>query len=204
MRMIDVSGEVFGRLTVVGESAKRGRVRRIDCVCKCGTLVTVDLSNLRRGFTQSCGCLHREITSENTSTHRLSKSITYVSWQAMHARCSNSNLKSYQRYGAKGVVVCDQWASFEAFLADMGERPGEEYSIDRFPDTTGNYEPSNCRWATRIEQARNKTSNRVIEFDGLTVSLIEHCERRSLSYKTVHQRLRRGASIESALSKPTP
>ncbi|MBB3258206.1 hypothetical protein F4827_003074 [Paraburkholderia bannensis] len=98
----------------------------------------------------------------------------YSIWCAMKARCHRVGSSGYEKYGAKGISVCDRWRhSFEDFLVDMGPRPGPEYSIDRFPDCNGNYEPGNCRWATLLEQANNKTTNRLIELDGATKTLAQ-------------------------------
>lgn len=90
-------------------------------------------------------------------------SLTYSSWQMMKSRCNNSNYPYYEQYGGVGIAVCERWNSFENFLADMGERPGLEYSIDRHPNKTGNYEPTNCRWATRHQQSLNRKSTRPVK-----------------------------------------
>jgi hypothetical protein len=96
-------------------------------------------------------------------------SPTYSSWQMMKSRCQNPNFPSYEEYGKRGVLVCERWQVFENFLADMGERPSLDYSIDRFPDKTGKYEPGNCRWATRRQQNLNRKSTRPVRCsDGRT------------------------------------
>lgn len=113
--------------------------------CDCGVVKDVSGNNLRRGTQKSCGCLIR--------THDLSRSRTYKSWQMMRQRCTNPKFRSYAYCGAKGVSVCERWERFENFVADMGERP-DGMSIDRI-DPFGNYEPTNCRWATRAQQDAN-------------------------------------------------
>lgn len=95
---------------------------------------------------------------------------TYATWQAMRTRCLNSDASNYERYGGRGITICERWNSFESFLADMGERPSLDHSIDRYPNTDGNYEPKNCRWATWDQQATNQrdslTEGEVLEVLG--------------------------------------
>jgi hypothetical protein len=119
----------------------------------------------------------------------------------MIQRCENPNNRSYHHYGARGVRVCDRWHSFEDFLADMGERPPFKESIDRI-DGNGDYEPGNCRWATRTEQNNNKSTNRWIEYCGKRMRFMEAVALSGLKRLTVHQRIKRGWSIEDALSRP--
>ena len=148
MKKLDLTGKRFGRLTAVCEGERlSGRVAWM-CVCECGGTAHVSRSNLTSGTVKSCGCLWREsITSHGHATNG-NQSRTYNSWVMMHRRCKDSR-KNYEH-----VSVCDRWATFENFLADMGERPPHT-SIDRI-DPYGNYEPSNCRWATRSEQNSNQ------------------------------------------------
>jgi hypothetical protein len=124
--------------------------------CNCGVEKKVQLSKLTRAKypTRSCGC-------ENPSrrTHGLSRTPEYTAWLMMQRRCSDASYESYYNYGGRGISVCERWtSSFENFLEDMGLRPGPNYSLDR-KDNNGNYEPSNCRWATELEQAHNTSQN---------------------------------------------
>jgi len=131
----------------------------------------------------------------HTRTGRVSKE--YRSWAHMINRCHCPTNQDYHRYGGKGIRVCDRWRrSFADFLADVGPAPSPKHSIDRI-DSNGNYEPSNCRWATQIEQLRNRSSTILV--DGL--SLREVCRERGIPHNTVYARLKAGAPLELALSR---
>lgn len=169
---MNLVGQRFTRLRVEAAAGTDKRNNTLwRCVCECGQQITVKGSRLRAGSTRSCGCLARDLSSERLKrdllgnesrlTHghnRPSKggaSPTYQTWTAMLARCRNPGAANYPNYGGRGITACDRWAtSFEAFLADMGERP-DGHTLDRI-DAEGNYEPGNCRWATQAQQAKNR------------------------------------------------
>jgi hypothetical protein len=161
MKPVDLTGQRFGRLVVKKLAGTQGTKRTWLCQCECGRKLIVTGSNLRTGNTNSCGCLHREHAIErgrNSRTHgnwtNGRASPTYRSWRSMHDRCKHPYMNGFEYYGGRGISVCDSWKYFETFLSDMGERPAG-HSLDRInPD--GNYEPNNCRWATRLEQRHNR------------------------------------------------
>jgi hypothetical protein len=126
----------------------------------------------------------------------------YFTWQSMIQRCKNPNSVQYPRYGGRGISVCEQWNEFAVFLRDMGERPSPGHSIDRFPDKNGNYEPGNCRWATRKEQGRNTRQNRLITIKGETRCLIEWAEHIGINKGTITSRLDRGWDEVAAILTP--
>jgi len=154
----DISGQRFGRLTAQWPAGKSKYGTQWLCSCDCGGLTVVFLNNLGRHAT-SCGCFRREVTGKKNfkhgHTHNAKPSLTWRSWSSMLQRCENPNHKFFRNYGGRGITVCERWHTFENFLADMSERP-VGLTLDRYPDKNGNYEPGNCRWATRQQQAKNK------------------------------------------------
>lgn len=125
-------------------------------------------------------------------------SLTYASWDAMVMRCVNPKNIGYAHYGGRGVLVCERWRKFENFLEDMGERPSKEHQLER-EDNDGNYEPGNCRWATRKEQARNRRSNLRLTLNGVTRTAVEWSEELGVSLNTIAKRKSRGWSDTDAL-----
>ena len=155
---IDITGTTFGRLIAVKLAPRGTHHRRWLCRCSCGNDVVVHQPNLRSGATQSCGCLMSETSRRQglqNATHGMCETASYKRWTAMRQRCQNAKHPAFKNYGGRGITVCKQWdESFEQFHADIGDAP-KGLSLDRI-DNDGNYEPSNCRWATRSEQQSNQ------------------------------------------------
>lgn len=195
-----IPGERFGRLLVTSADGK-GRV----CVCDCGTALRVAHSyQLKSGNTRSCGCLRKEVARATRLRHGATSGRSYTraysAWQGMIQRCSNPNNEKWSRYGGRGIQVCERWIhSFEAFLSDMGD-PAEGLSLDRI-DNDGPYSAENCRWASDLAQARNKSTNRILTAGGVSKTLAEWAVDLGLSRRTIATRLRLGWPVERALSR---
>ena len=158
-KILDLSGRRFGRLVVLEPLARRssnGSVRW-QCRCDCGNVGDHKRDDLLSGGSESCGCLRRELLQKRMRTHGLSKTPMYKVWGGIIQRCENPNDQNFKWYGGKGIRICKRWRnSFEAFLADVGERPGPGLTIDRIEARLG-YRPGNIRWATAGEQRENAT-----------------------------------------------
>lgn len=179
------------------------RYRRWACRCDCGSKVMVRTENLRNGDTKSCGCYVLDVLRDRALTHGETRNRRptreYNIWVLMLGRCRNPNNPRYARYGGRGIVVCPRWLNFENFIADMGRSPSPQHSIDRI-DNDGNYEPTNCRWATLSEQAQNRGDAWWIEFGGERMKARDWARRLGVAYGTLESRRRRGLSGADLLS----
>lgn len=190
--------ELYGRLTVL---RKTDRPSYYECACSCGNLKVVRAGHLKSGATQSCGCIRGEVSRTRnvaSAKHGMHSSPTYASWQSMRTRCLNERSDNFSRYGGRGIKICAEWDSFQAFMDDMGERP-EGSTLDRI-ETDGDYTPSNCRWATMKVQENNKRNNVLVEHDGKTMTISQWADESGLPYHTIRARLRMGWPPSEALT----
>lgn len=200
------SGEAFGLWTV--EETTTPFQEYVQCICSCGKRRHVRRYALLSGSSASCGHTRdasiRNVGFENRQHGEsgIMASAEYRTWQAMIQRCTNPNAMCYQNYGGRGITVCARWRhSFEAFLEDMGRKPSAKHSIDRI-DNDGPYEPANCKWSTRVEQARNSRASRRIVFNGATRSLADIADEFAIPHQRLRERIDAGWSIEDAISLP--
>jgi len=203
-KLIDLTGKTFGRLTVVERSFSPRRSRTIwICRCTCGQESDVISKHLVSGHTRSCGCLCKERTREANTIHGnagIRMTPEYRSWRGLKERCQQVGNPAYNAYGGRGVTVCERWDNFESFLADMGPCPSG-MSIDRI-DNNGNYSPSNCRWADRKTQCRNRRSNRLLTIGDTTASIAEWSEKIGIKPGTLSYRICHGWTPEEAIRTP--
>lgn len=207
MPMRDLTGETFGTLTVI-ELAARGTRKAPNavwrCRCECGSVRELQGNQLTGGYTRSCGCRRGEniraaITKHGHTTGR--GSAEYRTWSGILRRCHNPKDRTYVKYGARGITVCDRWReSFETFYADMGPKPTPEHSLDRIDNAAG-YSPENCRWATYRVQARNRSNSHMVTAYGETMCLADWAARYGVTSQTIANRLKSGWAPEDAVSK---
>lgn len=197
----DLTGFRFGKLVVTGRKVANGRGYWI-CKCDCGNETTARTDSLKTGHTSSCGCVGRIKRQEALRTHGCWGTRLYNIWHCMIQRCTNPTASSYVRYGGRGINVCTEWRnSFEAFC-DWAIENGysDDLSIDRI-DVNGNYEPSNCRWATMGEQANNRRTSNTITFKGETHTLADWAKITGIRRSTLVSRIASGWEIERVLSE---
>lgn len=200
----DWSGRKFGMWTVLFLDSRTPRgVKMWMCECECGKRKPVSATSLPSGSSRSCGCDRDRKTIERSYKHggamRGDMSPEYKAWRDMMKRCFQKNFHHYPAYGGRGITVCERWREASNFIADIPKKPVGKFSLDRI-DFNGNYEPGNVRWATDHEQSRNKRSNRMLTFDGVTLCLKDMAERFGFREHVVRKRLNRGWSVESALT----
>jgi len=201
-RFLDLTGIKFGRLEALSiDYSKNTKYIYWLCKCDCGKKVSVKNYNLLSGNTKSCRCLSILTNKENKTNikHGLSRSKEYKTWCGMKTRCYNPNDSYYNRYGGRGIKVCGRWLnSFENFLEDMGKRPSPKHSIDRI-NNDGDYEPSNCKWATGVEQIRNRSISTWVEVFGENKPLFSWAKELNIKPATLAWRIRQGKKIENMI-----
>ncbi len=172
-----------------------------ECKCDCGNRSLVPSYNLTSGNTKSCGCIGKNVLGNATRTHGKSDTAEYNTWLRMKQRCNDPNCERYPRYGGRGIKICSRWQVFENFFQDMGPKPSPIYSIERV-NNDGDYDPSNCKWATRDEQYSNTSRNVFFEFGGVVKTMMQWCRHYNICEGTVRRRIKLGWSPDVAFSKP--
>jgi hypothetical protein len=205
MIRIDLTGHVFGRLTVVSFSHKDKSGHSCwHCKCECGKEIIVSFGQLKQGITRSCGCLRREMASINNSKHGDShggkQSRLYRIWMGMRSRCNNPHSKDFYLYGKRGIAVCESWDAYENFRDwALSKGYNNKLSIDRVDSNLG-YSPDNCRWVNNLIQANNKRNNLLITAFGETRTISDWGRVLGIRATTIRLRFHKGYSPEEALS----
>ncbi|MBU3102951.1 hypothetical protein [Clostridium gasigenes] len=205
VKKINLNGKAFGRLIVIKLDHKNENGTYWLCKCECGNEKVIkgtSLLNKDKG-TKSCGCLTKETCSKNlpahrNASHRMSKTNFYGVWNTMVMRCTNPNSKSYERYGVKGILVCERWRAFQNFYDDMFLTYKKGLSIDRINGSKGYYF-ENCRWVDSKVQANNTKSNHILKYKGISYTLSQASENFNIPYDTLKRRIYKGWSISEAI-----
>lgn len=193
-------GTTFGNLLVIGISHVSDKQVYYRCACSCGNETACTGGNLRAGRSKSCGCRQGGVMHGHASPKKLGSkhSPEYNTWLGMIQRCHNPNNKYYGNYGGRGIVVCERWRKFVNFLDDMQCKPSPKHSIDRI-DNNGNYEPGNCRWATRREQNLNRRNTIFVAIGGVAKTIPEWCEYYDITQRMVRSRMYRSLTTAEAI-----
>lgn len=189
-KYLDYVGKQHGRLKILSITKNEYKQSVFNCLCDCGNSKSFSVGNITR--TKSCGCYRKEFSRKNHTTHGQSgnnknRSKAYAVWTNMKSRCSNPKSTMYKHYGGRGILVCERWEKFENFYEDMGDvNPG--MTLERI-DVNGNYEPSNCKWTSFLEQASNRRSNRYLIVNGEKIHMTEASRRYNIKVGTIWNRL---------------
>lgn len=212
MAFEDLTGQRFGRLKVISFAYKKRRQTHWNCICDCGNSCISGIGNLHNGQSSSCGCLKREKARERLLKHKHSSDKIYLVWKSIKKRCNNVNDKCYKNYGARGIKVCDKWQNDfmefynwsiqNGYKEECSNKGKNKLSIDRI-DNNADYCPENCRWATNIQQARNKRNNLKVEYNGEVRVLRDLCDELNVPYTLIYNRIHVcGWNLEKALTQP--
>lgn len=190
-------GDICGRFTVLGTYQDSGRMyARVECSCGSPARF-VRIDGIRNGTSMSCGCLRLEATTK----HGMWSQPIFKVWKAMISRCTNPKDKRYNRYGQRGIKICERWMSLESFIEDMGSNYKKGLTIDRI-NNNGDYEPSNCKWSTRAQQNRNYSRNIILHHNGKSMCALDWALELNISPYTIYSRKKAGWSDEDSLTKP--
>jgi hypothetical protein len=200
-RLVDLTGERFGRLVVIRRDRDSNGAMRWLCRCDCGGETHIDGSSLTRGKVVSCGCRRAEVLSTSGMIHGGTYTPEFSVWKGIIKRCTNPRCKAFKNYGGRGITVCERWRSFANFRDDMGPRP-LGMSIERIDNERG-YSQDNCRWIPNTEQGLNTRRTVLVTFAGVRMPLSQACACAGLGYNLVRDRIRvLGWPIDKALTQP--
>ena len=210
-KLIDLTGQKFGRLTVIEQAYVRKGIIYWRCVCDCGNANFVNGRKLRDNIIKSCGCYKSQEFKKRVSKHSLSKTKIYKLYHLIKRRCYDKNDSHYNCYGGRGIKMCEEWLNNFSSFYDWAMSNGykeeilpngkNKWTIDRI-DVNGNYEPNNCRWTTIQEQAKNKRTNIYLTYNGETLTQNEWAKKLDIYAGAIQWRLKKGWSVEEALSTP--
>jgi len=184
-KIMDLTGHRYNMLTVMQYAGRKNNRTYWQCICDCGNIKDMWAGGLIAGKSKSCGCVRNLKSKERWETHGKSKTRIYKIWKGMKTRCYNKNYPAYPYYGGKGITICNRWNDFELFYVDMGDPPTKKHEIDRI-DNTGNYDLTNCRWATPAENSQNQSTSKRWVINGIEyLSTGEASKKLGLSVGTV-------------------
>lgn len=196
-------GQKFGKLKLLSFKEMRNKSERIyNVICDCGNSSQASYNNMRIGNTTSCGCYSKEITSRSNKTHGKSNQPIYNRYRAMMSRCYDSKSIQYKNYGERGILVDEDWHTFEGFFSDMGYPPTPKHQIDRI-NNDGPYSRENCRWITAKENVKNSPKTLKLLYKGKEKTIRELSEEYNLNWKCLKKRLSLGWDLETALKTPS-
>ena len=186
--IIDMTDKKFSRLLVLKKADKKNNKMRWLCKCDCGKELIVDGTKLRNGHTKSCGCLQKDTIRQMRKTHGYSRTPLYVRWTGIKQRCLNENHTSYDRYGGRGITICEEWLDYAVFK-EWAERNSfePELELDRIDNNKG-YEPDNCRWVSKKVNSQNRDSAVMLGRDKLTTTIKKLSKENNLSYTCLMSR----------------
>lgn len=204
MKLIDRVGLRYGKLVVVDRAPNKSEAdtnARWNCLCDCGKSTVAYGQDLGRGLNKSCGCAAKNRIADygrQNRTHGMSRTLTYRVWYSMKKRCKNPKDIRFKHYGGRGIIYCERWEKFENFISDMGH-PEAGLSLDRI-NNNGNYEPSNCRWATKREQSNNRRTGVKLTYNDVTLSISEWARALNICVSTFRDRMTAGFADEKLFS----
>lgn len=198
----NITGMRYGRLTVVEYVGKQKNGQSLWlCKCSCGKTVVKRKSALTCGVTKSCGCYRKERAAGLNKTHGLSSTKPYSVWKNMVDRCRNPENKDFHHYGGRGIAVCKEWLTLEGFMGDMGASFKDGLTLERVDNSKG-YCEDNCRWATRKEQSNNLRSNRMVTYNGETLTMSQTAEKYNVNYYLLRSRMQQDWPAGKAIILP--